>query len=483
MHAFSHWLLIGLLCFAGSARPLSAEGTGKPNLIYILTDQWRASATGYAGDPNVKTPYLDKLAKQSLEMTNAVSVLPVCTPYRAALLTGRYPTSTGMFLNDVHLPDEELCMAEIFRPAGYTTAYLGKWHLDGHGRAAFIPPARRQGWEYWKAAECDHDYARSHYYTGDSPEKQYWSGFDSIAQTKDAQDYLRARAEDKQPFVLFIAYGPPHFPYKDVPEEYLKLYPPESIQLPPNVPEKLVPSARKSAQGYYAFCTLLDDCIGDLLKIVDETGLAGNSMVVFTSDHGETLGGHDIRPNNKQVAWSESSHVPLLLRVPGVAGRKVSTPITTPDILPTLLGLSGVTAPATIEGVDLSASLKSGQDLDRAALYMGVSPFLGAEEELRRPYRAIRTNRYTYVRDLNGPWLLYDDQQDPHQTRNLLENGESKSLVDALDARLQEELKRIWDGFHPPEWYYKEWSLPFKAHQSAPYAAINETAYTPRRAK
>ena len=138
----------------------------RPNIVYLLADQWRASATGYAGDPNVRTPNLDRLAREGLNFRNAVSVCPVCTPYRAALMTGRFPTSTGMFLNDAHLPEGELCMAEIFRQAGYVTAYIGKWHLDGHGREAYIPPDRRQGWEYWKAAECDHTYNHSHYYSG-----------------------------------------------------------------------------------------------------------------------------------------------------------------------------------------------------------------------------------------------------------------------------------------------------------------------------
>jgi len=119
----------------------------KPNVIYILTDQWRASAFGYAGDPNVKTPQIDKFAKEAVCFTNAVSVCPVCTPYRASLLTGKYPTSTGMFLNDLYLPEEELCMAEIFKSAGYNTAYLGKWHLDGHGRFNNVNQERRQGFE------------------------------------------------------------------------------------------------------------------------------------------------------------------------------------------------------------------------------------------------------------------------------------------------------------------------------------------------
>jgi len=120
----------------------------RPNIVFVLVDQWRASAFGYTGDPNVKTPQLDKLAAQSVNFANAVSMLPVCTPYRAALITGRSPITTGMFLNDIYLPESELCMGEIFQEAGYNTAYIGKWHLDGHGRTWYIPPERRQGFDY-----------------------------------------------------------------------------------------------------------------------------------------------------------------------------------------------------------------------------------------------------------------------------------------------------------------------------------------------
>src|SRR5690554_4633373 len=162
----------------------------RPNIVFILADQWRASALGYAGDPNVATPNLDRLAKESLNFRNAVSVCPVCTPYRASLLTGRYPTSTGMFLNDANLPESELCIAEVLQNSGYKTGYIGKWHLDGHGRKGYIPPERRKGFEYWKVAECDHNYNHSHYYSGHSKEMRYWDGYDVFAQTKDASQFI-----------------------------------------------------------------------------------------------------------------------------------------------------------------------------------------------------------------------------------------------------------------------------------------------------
>jgi arylsulfatase A-like enzyme len=475
-------LFIVGLCALCARTTQGADADAKPNIVYVIADQWRASATGYAGDPNVKTPNLDRLAKQSLNFRNAVSVLPVCTPHRAALLTGRFPTSTGMFLNDAHLPDEELCMAEILGAAGYATGYIGKWHLDGHGRESYIPPERRQGWQYWKAAECDHSYNHSHYYTGDSNVKQYWEGYDAFAQTKDAQQYLRDHSRAGRPFVLMLAYGVPHFPHGTAPEKFKAMYPPGKIKLPPNVPPGMQAKARQEAQGYYAHCAALDQCVGDLLGTLAETGLASNTIVVFSSDHGEMLGSQGVIPTQKQVPWSESARVPLLMCVPGIDGREVTTPITTPDVLPTLLGLTGVANPATIEGEDLSAMLRAGKDEDRAALYMSVSPFSPAVPRAKlQEYRAIQTSRYTYVRSLDGPWLLYDDGKDPYQTNNLVGVAEFAPVARDLDARLQAQLKKIGDDFRPGGDYLAEWGFQVAPHGSVPYAATITKVQTPRR--
>ena len=452
MNKFQFTLILSSL-----AAVLSAAGATHPNIVYVLADEWRASAMGFAGDPNVKTPNLDEFSKGAQIFRNAVSVCPVCTPHRAALMTGRYPTTTGMFLNDLYLPSQELCMAEILDAAGYTTGLIGKWHLDGHGRTSYIPPERRQGWQYWKAAECDHDYNHSHYYTGDSAEKKFWEGYDAFAQTKDAQAYLREHARINQPFMLMVSFGPPHFPFDTAPAEYKALYAPNRIKLPPNVPPAMQTAARKAAAGYYAHCTAIDRCVGDLLQTLAETGLATNTIFVFSSDHGESLGSHGVPPGNKQVAWDEAAQVPFLMRVPGLDARTVTTPLTTPDVLPTLLGLAGVKIPKTIEGEDLSPLLRSGRDKNRAALYMCVVPFAKISHELIWEYRAIRTSQYTYVRRLQGPWLLFDDTQDRFETNNLVGKPEHAALVKELDAQLQAQLKRIGDNFRPGKNYRPAW--------------------------
>jgi len=461
-----------------------APAVKRTNIVFVLADQWRAKATGYESDPNVKTPNLDKLAKRGLNFRNTVSVCPVCTPYRASLLTGRFPTSTGMFLNDLHLPDEELCMAEIFKSAGYATAYIGKWHLDGQGRGAFIPRERRQGWDYWKGAECDHNYNHSHYYEGDSDVKKFWQGYDAYDQTRDAQAYLRSQVATDKPFVLMVAYGTPHFPHNSAPEEIKKLYPPESLRLEPNVKgdENKI---REELQGYYAHCTALDHCIGDLLATLDETGLNTNTVFVFTADHGEMMGSHGIRPCTKQVAWDESARVPFLMSLPGrVAARTIATPLTTPDILPTLLGLTGVTKPATCEGEDLSGLIKEGSEGDRAALYMQVSPFTPATVA----YRAIRTASNTLIRQKEGPTLLFDDLKDPFQMDNLAEKPACAALRKKLDVQLDAELKRINDDFPAADEALRRWGLPFKPGHSAPYGerqskGEKQIVYTPKKVK
>lgn len=476
------------LGIVSAALPWSARAAGekaaltRPNIVFLLADQWRARSTGYAGDPNAKTPHLDRLAGESLNFSNTVSVCPVCTPYRAALLTGRYPTSTGMFLNDAYLPDEELCLAEVLQTAGYATAYIGKWHLDGHGRTSLIPPARRQGWHYWKTAECDHRYLHSHYYTGNSAEIQYWQGYDAYAQTKDAQEYLRQTAQQEKPFALMLSFGPPHFPHGTAPEELKALFPPEGIRLPPNVPEEQLAHARSESQGYYAHCAALDRCVGDIQATLEETGAADNTIVVFTSDHGEMMGSHDCNPTMKQVCWDEASHVPFLLRYPalqGKAARKIRMPLTTPDISATLLGLAGVTVPPSFEGKNQIEVVRSGREDDaRAALYMAVSPFSGAAT---KEYRAIRTRTHTYVRNQQGPWYLFNDEADPYQMDNLVPKPEQAALVHEMDARLQAEMDRIGDKFLTAEESTKAWGynvFPYSSVGYGPQAPVQ----SPKRA-
>ena len=130
----------------------------KPNVLVVFADQLRACSVGYAGEEPVITPNLDRLARQSAVFSTAVSPAPVCTPYRGSLITGRTSLSLGLVLNDIPLATTETSIAHVLKAAGYSTAYIGKWHLNGANRPAWVPPgAARQGFDYWAAANFDHN--------------------------------------------------------------------------------------------------------------------------------------------------------------------------------------------------------------------------------------------------------------------------------------------------------------------------------------
>jgi len=350
--------------------------SGKPNIVYVFSDQWRGQATPYAGDPNVQTPYLAQMASESVNFVNAMSGCPVCTPYRASLMTGQSPLTNGVFMNDVRLPGSATTIAEVFKGAGYDTAYIGKWHLDGTHRSSFIPRERRQGWEYWKVLDCTHDYNNSAYFA-DTDEKLFWEGYDAIAQTRDAQQYIKDHADGEKPFVLFLSWGPPHAPYHTAPEEYRQHFRPEDLVLRPNVRAEVEEKARKDLAGYYAHMAALDDCLAALDGTLKETGISENTVFVFASDHGDMLGSQGLW--KKQWPYEESIRVPFLLRYPaelGNEGREVDAPIDAPDIMPTLLGLCGVAIPESVEGLDYSGYIKGGSNPgDGTSLIMCPQPF------------------------------------------------------------------------------------------------------------
>jgi arylsulfatase A-like enzyme len=450
---------------------LSAHAA-QPNIVFIIADQWRAQAFGFAGDPNIKTPHFDRFERESVNFTQAVSGQPVCTPARASLLTGQRPLTHGLFINDVPLKAEAVTIAEVLKSEGYATGCIGKWHVDGHGRSNFIPRERRQGFDYWKVLECTHAYNNSDYYA-DGPEKLKWEGYDAIAQTRDAQRYIEAQAKAKKPFLLWLAWGPPHNPYETAPAKYKAMYDPEKLQLRPNVPKEVEARTRKDLAGYYAHCTALDDCFNDLLETLKASGIADNTIIVFTSDHGDMLGSHALI--RKQKPHEESARVPMLFRLPaalGIKARRVEGTINTEDVMPTLLRLSGVAIPKTSEGFDFTGYLRGGADPSGgSAVLQCAAPFgeytraTGGKE-----YRAVRTKRFTYARDLKGPWLLYDNERDPYQLKNLVDDPAYAQERVNLEAELKRKLAEARDEFRPAADYIAKWGYKVDATGTMPYS-------------
>ncbi len=441
----------------------------KPNLIVVMVDQWRSQATGYAGDINAKTPNLDRLSSQSVWFVNAVSMMPVCCPARATFMTGQRPLTHGVFMNDVPLSPNAVTIAKVLKKEGYDTAYIGKWHIDGHGRSNFIPRERRQGFDYWKALECTHNYFNSVYYA-DTPKKLKWNGYDAFDQTRDAIQYLKNRKSETKPFFLMLSFGPPHDPYDMVPSEYKKLFDPSKLVLRPNVPPEWEARARNMLGGYYAHCAALDKCIGEVTQTIDELGFSKNTILVFLSDHGDMLGSQG--QHNKQRPFDESIRIPLLIRYHALSKpKKLDALINMEDIMPTLLGLCNVKIPETVEGIDFSGYIRGGKNPnDGSTMISSVSPFgqwsrsMGGKE-----YRGLRTKRYTYTRDLNGPWLLFDNQKDPFQLTNLVNKSEYKDIQDEMDKILLKKLKITKDEFKSADYYIKKWGYIVDATGTVPY--------------
>ncbi len=432
-----------------------------PNLLLVFPDQMRAQACGFMGNDQVRTPNLDRAAQQGIVFTHAVSTCPICTPYRAALLTGRYPLSNGMTLNDVRLPVSERSIAHCFRDAGYRTAYIGKWHLDGQHRGGFTPPGpRRQGFDdFWAVANCTHNYMHSFYYR-DEPAPIPIDGYDADHHTDLGVQWIRDN-HDRGPFCLFISWGPPHDPCRLMPDEYL-IYDDHSLHLRPNASA----ARRDELAGYYSHVTALDRCFGRLMGVLDDTGIANDTIVVFTSDHGDMLGSQGLQ--RKQKPWDESIMVPFLLRYPRrvPAGRRTGTLINAPDVMPTLLSLAGLPVPGTVEGADLSPAA-IGADLDQptSAFISNPTPFIEPIPE----WRGLRTRRHTYVRTLQGPWLLYDNLEDPYQMTNLVGDPARKGLRRDLDEELDDWLARLDDDFQPRQAYWERFGYTVDKHCQMPY--------------
>ena len=439
----------------------------KPNVVFLLTDQWRLQALGYAGNAQVRTPHIDQLAGESLNFRHAISGYPVCSPWRASFLTGQYPLRHGVFLNDAPIGSDPVGLGEAFKRQGYRTGFIGKWHVDGHGRASYIPPERRLGFDAFLTLECTHDYNDSAYYAGDDRRQRVWDGYDVFAQTRTAQDFIEKNSE--QPFMLVLSWGPPHNPYETAPPQFREMYAARDITPRPNVPGAMADEARVWLAGYYAHCSAIDKSVGDIVATLDALGMRDDTALIFASDHGDMLGSQGL--TRKQKPWEESIRVPFLLRYPakyGRGGRDVDAFMNAHDIMPTLLGVCGLPIPDTVDGNDISARVDA-SDSEDCALLACFHPFGEWRRDAGgREFRGLRTRRYTYCRTLDGAWLLYDNFADPYQLENLAERDEYAGLRRELDARLDAKLAEIGDDFLPGDAYLARWGYVVDASGTLP---------------
>lgn len=443
--------------------PSVAGRSGRmPNIVFVFSDQQRRDVMSCMGHEQLHTPNFDRLASQGALCTNAVSGYPVCTPYRASLLTGRYCHSMGVAANDYRLPDTRNSFARVLKKYGYQTGYIGKWHLDGgKGRQPFIPRDRRHGFDYWVSENCNHRYFNTPTCFGDDPEPRPLPGYQPDDQTDLAIEYIREHKD--HPFFLVMSWGPPHNPYI-APEEYMDMFKPEDIEQRPNVTDDM----REHLAGYYAQVVNLDWNMGRLMKTLRDEGLEDDTILVFTSDHGDLIGaqGLSIR-EHKQRPWEESIGIPFIIRYPRriKAGTVCDTLINTVDVMPTILSLAGAAIPSIVEGTDLSGFIlgRGGRELESAFLQVLLpvsdARHLGA-------WRGVRTKRYTYARFEDEGWVLYDNQEDPYQLNNLIDKPEARELQKELEGELQYWLRRTGDKFEPKEVWQERFDNALLAWES-----------------
>jgi arylsulfatase A-like enzyme len=268
----------------------------------------------------------------------------------------------------------------------------------------------------------------------------------------------RTESKSGDPYLLALSLGPPHFPYATAPEKYQAIFRDREIHFRPNVPEDRRKEAAGILRGYYAHMAALDDCLGSLLATLDRTHTAEDTLIVFTSDHGDMMLSQGL--TTKLYPWDESIRVPLLMRYPrkfGGEARRVRTPINSPDLMPTLLGACGLQVPDSVQGKDYS-KLSSGATEpgpETSALLNLAVPITEARRYGFAEYRGLRTARHTYVRSIRGPWLLYDNARDPYQMHNLVGRPEHKDLQSMLDRALDIRLREVNDEFLPAAEYVR----------------------------
>jgi len=429
-----------------------------PSVLIIMADQMRWLDMGCAGG-RAKTPELDRLGQEGILATHCYANTPVCGPSRASFFTGTHSMRHRIVINDLPLAADDVTIGEVARDAGYETAYVGKWHLDGVPRSKFTPPGpRRHGFEYWAVHNCTHQYFHPRYYR-DEPTMIEVEGYEPHVQTDLMLEFLNG-LDDRRPFLGVLSWGPPHDPYDQVPREFQDLYDINSLDPLPNVD---VDDVRKNplvrrltvaqmTRDYYAAYSALDAEVGRLVRHLDELGRSRDTIVCFVSDHGDMLGAHGYL--FKQQPYEESVRIPLILRWPDglPEGSTDDQLIGVVDLAPTLLGLAGLPVPTEFQGSDLSRSLGRGDPGADALLLASVVSFSQSFMQGVPEWRGVRTARHTYVETVGRtPWLLFDNENDPWQMNNLVSEEADQATRAQLGDALSRLLQETGDPFEPQE--------------------------------
>lgn len=461
------------------------------NILYVFADQWRKTAIGMEGEP-VETPSMDQFAEKGLVFDQAISSYPLCSPHRAALLTGKYPYSCGVWTNCkigldevVCLKPQEITFGEVFKENGYQTAYIGKWHLDASEKNFYANPSstakewdaytpdgeRRHGFDYWFSYGAMDEHMNPHYWH-ESNQPIYPKKWSVEVETDKAIEYLEKRDKNR-PFCVVVSWNPPHPPYEQVPEKYLAEQP-EITEFSPNVPEEWKKDATylKKAREYYAAIRGLDENFKRLLDYLKKENLEQDTIVILTADHGDMMGSQGLY--GKNIWYEESIGIPFMVRGEGIEAGRCDALFSSMDHMPTLLDLAGVPIPDTVQGKSFYSLIypNTPNGMEQAneryrvkespeAVFLSMIPGM---PELIEPYRqrglnnkafgwrGLRTKDFTYVIN-NGTHpeeqpqrLYYDLKKDKYQLNPQILSAES-DFCKQWDEVVKEHLSITKDPF------------------------------------
>jgi arylsulfatase A-like enzyme len=439
------------LLAAAAATPLAAQTPApaeRPNIVLVISDQFRWDCVGAMGlNPMNLTPNLDQMASRGVIFESAFASNPVCAPARGSIFTGQYPTRHGVWHNGVALPQGATTLATTLTQAGYSANYIGKWHLAGGIRTP-VPAHLRGGFTgLWEAS--DELEWTSHAYEGDLFDNDgkpiHFSGqYRADFLTDRAHRFLRTA---KSPFLLVVSYLEVHHQNDsdtyDPPKEFAKRYPnpfvpPDLRPLPGSWPNQL--------SDYFACVAKMDETVGTIRRILDETGHARNTILAFLSDHACHFRTRNVE--YKRSPHESSIHIPLIIDGPGF-NRNLRIPdlVSQVDLAPTLIAAAGLPVPQSMQGRSTLPLLDGHRDGWRNEVYFELSEFVGG--------RGLRTPQYTYAvaapkqpgwkdtrqADRYVEYMLYDLYADPHQQVNLAGRAPYQKIAEQLRGRLIERIR------------------------------------------
>jgi N-acetylglucosamine-6-sulfatase len=418
------------------AAPVLAAQTPKPNYVFILVDDLRWDALSYAGHPLVKTPNIDRIAREGAQFLNTFVTTPLCSPSRGSYLTGQYAQTHGV-IGNTNAGNPIGFQLQTFprilqSEAGYETAYVGKWHMGND-------PNPRPGFDRWVSFRGQGVYNDPPLNIDGKEVKR--EGYMTDLLTDYAVEFLdKPRSK---PFCLYLAHKAIHGPFTPAPR-HAALFANDTPRIAPNAADDLKnkPAMKDLKPGggsndelirnQLRCLVAIDEGVGRILRTLEKSGQLDRTLIVFTSDNGYFWREHGL--GDKRWAFEESIRIPMAARHPGLikAGTKIEGMVANIDIAPTFLDLAGVPVPSRMQGKSFRPLLRNPKGKTRSELYC---EYFKEEQFPRTPsWRAIRTERYKYVHypELQGADEFYDLRKDPGEMNNIIDDPKAKAFAERL---------------------------------------------------